>query len=74
MGRHMLFNVINSGTCQGCVSSPIIFALFINDLISYLRSEGGKGVFVTDGIEDIFALMFTDDFASVSDTIIRLQR
>ena len=70
----MLFNVINSGTSQGCVSSPIIFALFINDLISYLRSESGRGVFVTDEIEDIFALVFTNDFASVSNTIIRLQR
>ena len=61
----MLFNVINSGTSQGFVSSPIFFALFINDLISYLKSESGRGAFVTDEIEDIFALMFTDDFASL---------
>ena len=51
----MLFNVINSGISQGCVSSPIIFAMFVNDLISYLRSESGRVVFVTDGIEDILA-------------------
>ena len=42
--------------------------------MSYLRSECGRGVFVTDERGDIFALMFADDIASVSDTIIRLQR
>ena len=31
--------------------------MFINDLISYLRSECDSGVFVTDEIEDSFALM-----------------
>ena len=43
-------------------------------MTSYLRSECDRDVFVTDEIEDIFALMFADDIASVSDTIIRLQR
>ena len=51
-----------------------MFALFINDLISYIRSECDRGVFVTDEIEDILALMFADDIVNVSNTIIRLQR
>ena len=53
--------------------SPIIFSLFINDLISYIKSECNRGTFVTQQIEDIFALMFADDVASFSDTNIRLQ-
>ena len=61
------------GTRQGCVSSPIIFSLFINDLISYLRTECDWGIFVTDQIEDIIGLLFADDVASFSDTIVRLQ-
>ena len=35
------------GTRQGCVSSPIIFSLFINDSISYLKSECNRGIFVS---------------------------
>ena len=62
------------GTRQGCVSSPIIFSLFINDLVEYLRSESDSGVFVTNNIEDLFALMFADDVSCFSDTIVRLQR
>ena len=60
-------------TRQGCVSSPIIFSLSINDLISYIKSECNRVIFVSQQIEDIFALMFADDVASFSDTIIRLQ-
>ena len=57
------------GTRQGCVSSPIIFSLFINDLISYLKTECDRGIFVTDQIEDLIALMFADDVACFSDTM-----
>ena len=35
----------NIGTRQCCISSPIIFSLFINDLVSYLKSECGNGVY-----------------------------
>ena len=56
------------------MSSPIIFSLFINDLVSYLKSECDRGIFISDQIEDIIALMFADDVASFSDTVIRLQR
>ena len=56
------------------MSSFIIFSLFINDLVEYLRSESDSGVFVTNNIEDLFALMFADDVSCFSDTIVRLQR
>ena len=62
------------GTRQGCVSSPIIFSLFINDLVAYLKSETDHGIFVTNNIEDLLALMFADDVSCFSDTVIRLQR
>ena len=51
------------GTRQGCVSSPIIFSLFINDLVSYLKQKCDRGIFVTHHIQDLLALMFADDVA-----------
>ena len=63
------------GTMQGCISSPIIFCLFINDLVAYLRTEcNNRGIFITNDIEDILALMFADDVSCFSDTVIRLQK
>ena len=62
------------GTRQGCVTSPIIFILFINDLVNYLREKCGNGIFVSNEIEDIFSLEFADDIAAVADTVHALQR
>ena len=62
------------GTRQGCVSLPIIFSLFINGLAVNLKSETGHGIFVSNDIEDLLALMFADDASCFSDTVIRLQR
>ena len=35
------------GTKQGCVSSTIVFSLYINDLIDYLKSSSDCGVKIT---------------------------
>ena len=39
------------GTRQGCVARPIIFSLFINDLITYVRDNCGGGIFVSNEID-----------------------
>lgn len=62
------------GTRQGCVGSPKIFTLFINDLILYLESKFNRGIFVTTGVTDLLALMFADDVSCFADTVIGLQR
>ena len=61
---------------QGCISSPILFCLFINDLVAYLRAEynNNNGIFVTNDIESLLALMFADDVSCFSDTVIWLQK
>ena len=64
----------NVGTRQGDVSSPLIFALFINDLCTLLREQCGDGIFITPDVEDIFCLMYADDVANCAETRVRLQR
>ena len=62
------------GTRQGCVGSPKIFSLFINDLISYLESKLNQGIFVTTDINDVLTLMFADDVSCFADSVAGLKR
>ena len=64
----------NVGTRQGDVSSPLIFALFINDLCTLLREKSDDGIFITPDVADIFCLMYADDIANCAETRVRLQR
>ena len=54
----------------GCISSPIIFSRFINDPVSYSKSECENGVFVSKEIEDVLASMFADDVSSFADSVL----
>ena len=63
----------NIGTRQGDLSSPIIFSLYINNLVSYLREHCSHGIFITNDIPDIYCLMYADDVANCADTAYNLQ-
>ncbi len=54
------------GTKQGCLSSPIIFAMFMNDLVNFLRSKEGDGVYISPEIDRLFVLMYADDVSGAS--------
>ena len=62
------------GTRQGCVSSPIIFSLFINDLVKYIRQTFETGIFVSQDIEELYAFMFADDVSRFADTVRNFQQ
>ena len=64
----------NIGTRQGDVSSPLLFALFINDLCTLLREKCAGGIFINGDVPDLFCLMFADDIANCAETRVRLQR
>ena len=58
------------GLRQGWSLSPILFSLFINELYDLLVKHRTKGIQLHPDITEIFMLMFADDVALVSDTVI----
>ena len=74
MLRFSQFFECTVGARQGCVASPIIFSLFINDLVDYLRVHCGNGIYVSQEADSLISLLFADDVAGFSDTVRRLQR
>ena len=63
----------NTGTKQGDVTSAILFTLYINELLTFLRNKNHRGIFVTEDTEDVICILFADDVANCADTAINLQ-
>ena len=60
--------VVNSGVKQGCILSPVLFSLYLNDLPSVL--PGGVDI---DGIT-VKILLYADDIVLLCDSAIGLQK
>ena len=56
------------------LSSPICFALFMNDLVNYLKRQENDGIYKSQEIDKLFVFMYADDVAGLVDTAVRLQR
>jgi len=48
----------NIGTRQRDVASTIIFNLYMNELSTFLKSNGHRGIFITEDISDIICILF----------------
>ena len=62
-----------TGVRQGCVLSPTLFSLFINQVANQVEQEGKHGVKFLPGIMELFILLFADDVALLSTTPVGLQ-
>lgn len=60
------------GVREGCVLSPLLFALYIDGVVKELAAEGGKGVPVGKGI--VRVLLFADDIVIVDESAEGLQK
>lgn len=54
--------------------SPVLFSLFINELVDLIENSGLKGIQLFPESIEIFLLLFADDVALISDSVIGLQR
>ena len=62
------------GVRQGCMISPILFSLFINEFAELIEQSGLRGIQLLPDLVELFLLMFADDVALLSDTVVGLQR
>ena len=63
---------VEQGVAQGCSLSPILFSVFINDLLREVE-EAGLGVQLCNG-KSIGGMLFADDFVGFSDSKEKLQK
>ena len=56
------------GLRQGCILSPMLFSLFINEIPSSVEQQGMHGIQLLPGLVEIFLLLFADDIVLISDT------
>ena len=60
------------GVAQGCSLSPILFSVFINDLIKEVE-QNGLGIQLNSG-KTVGGMLFADDFVGISDSKESLQK
>ena len=56
------------GVRQGCVLSPTLFSIFINELAKHVAISGVHGVQLLPTMLELFILLFADDIALISET------
>ena len=57
---------IEQGVAQGCSLSPILFSVFINDLLKEVE-QTGLGIQLRSG-KTVRGMLFADDFVGISDS------
>ena len=63
---------VEQGVAQGCSLSPILFSVFINDLLKDVE-EAGLGIELSSG-KMIGGMLFADDFVGITDSKESLQK
>ena len=61
------------GLKQGCILSPVLFSMLINELANEILEKGKHGVSLGPAEIELFLLLFADDLTLLSSTVIGLQ-
>lgn len=63
---------ITEGVLQGEVLSPLLFCLYISDIIAFFKEYGAEGVFIS--AHEILMLLYADDIVLSSTSEVRLRK
>ena len=63
-----------NGLKQGCILSPMLFSLLVQEITNKLRSRGGYGIQLTPDIVELSILLFADAIVLIADTVFKLQK
>ena len=61
------------GTRQGCMISPLLFALYINELVVKCQNIQCPGIQIDENYSNIHMLLYADDICLFNDTVGRVQ-
>ncbi|XP_077986167.1 uncharacterized protein LOC144440655 [Glandiceps talaboti] len=66
---------LQKGVRQGCMLSPILFSLYINELEKMMKNSGLRGIqFLPNDMLELFLLLYADDIAILSNTVVGSKR
>ena len=61
------------GVKHGCIPSPALFSLFVNEIAIGMEAVGKHGIQLQPGLVELFLLLFADDLALLSSISMGLQ-
>ena len=62
------------GTRQGCMISPILFVLYLNEFIKQINRSDCNGIFIDEEHRQVNMLLYADDIVLVGDNIGHIQK
>ena len=55
----------STGTRQGCMLSPFLVTLFLNEYISMIINSNCQGVYIDEVVPNLMVLLYADDLCNV---------
>ena len=72
-GKTIFFDFPN-GVKQGCILSPILFSLLVQEITNEIHRRGGYGIQLFPDLAEVGILLFADDIVLIADSVFELQK